>query len=213
MSRRAVFLDKDGTLIENVPYNVDRTRIRLAPKAIDALLLLSGLGYELIVVSNQPGVALGLFPAGALNAVEEHLNDLFLAHGFKLADCYWCPHHPDGVVRDYALTCTCRKPMPGLLHVAAREHDIDLARSWLIGDILNDVEAGNRAGCRTILLDVGNETEWVRGPHRTPEYVASDLLDAATYIMNDMSSRRRPGSNPAWTRASAGVTKPGRAGP
>jgi histidinol-phosphate phosphatase family protein len=191
MSRRAVFLDKDGTLIENVPYNVDRTRIRLAPKAIDALLLLSGLGYELIVVSNQPGVALGLFPAGALTAVEEHLDDLFLAHGFRLTDCYWCPHHPEGIVRDYALTCACRKPMPGMLHVAAREHDIDLSRSWLIGDILNDVEAGNRAGCRTILLDVGNETEWVRGALRTPEYTARDLLDAATYIMRSDGGLRR----------------------
>ena len=210
MTRKAVFLDKDGTLIENVPYNVDRTRIRLAPQAIDALLLLSGLGYELIVVSNQPGVALGLFPAGALNAVEEHLNDLFLAHGFKLADCYWCPHHPDGVVRDYALTCTCRKPMPGLLQAAAREHDIDLAASWLIGDILNDVEAGNRAGCRTILLDVGNETQWLRGPHRTPEHTASDLLDAATYIMETLSPRRRPGSTFNWAPASAGATKRGK---
>ena len=183
MSRRAVFLDKDGTLIENVPYNVDRTRIRLAPKAIDALLLLSGLGYELIVVSNQPGVALGLFPPGALTAVEEHLNDLFLAHGFKLAACYWCPHHPDGIVRDYALTCTCRKPMPGLLHVAAREHDIDLARSWLVGDILNDVEAGRRAGCRTILLDNGNETEWLTGPWRQPHYTAHDLAEAARIVL------------------------------
>jgi D-glycero-D-manno-heptose 1,7-bisphosphate phosphatase len=185
MRRKAVFLDKDGTLIENVPHNVDRTRIRLAPNAIDALLLLSGLGYELIVVSNQPGVALGLFPPGALFAVEEHLNDLFLAHGFRLTDCYWCPHHPQGTVADYALTCTCRKPLPGLLHVAAREHDLDLSRSWLVGDILNDVEAGNRAGCRTILLDVGNETEWVRGPQRTPEYTALDLLQAATYIMRN----------------------------
>jgi histidinol-phosphate phosphatase family protein len=189
--RPAVFLDKDGTLIENVPYNVDRSRIRLAPRAIDALLLLSGLGYELILVSNQPGVALGLFPHGALAAVEEHLNDLFLAHGFKLTGCYWCPHHPEGLVRDYALTCTCRKPMPGLLQVAAREHDIDLAGSWIVGDILNDVEAGHRAGCRAILLDVGNETEWLRGPLRTPDYVAEDLLDAATHIMRNDAPRRR----------------------
>jgi D-glycero-D-manno-heptose 1,7-bisphosphate phosphatase len=185
--KRAIFLDKDGTLIENVPYNVDRMRIQLAPGAVDALLLLSGLGYELIVVSNQPGVALGRFPPGALTAVEEHLDDLFLAHGFRLADCYWCPHHPDGVVADYALTCTCRKPMPGLLHAAAREHGIDLERSWLIGDILNDVEAGRRAGCRTVLLDVGNETEWLRSPLRTPDYVATGLLEAAAYILESES--------------------------
>ncbi|HET9580925.1 MAG TPA: HAD family hydrolase [Usitatibacter sp.] len=189
--KRAVFLDKDGTLIENVPYNVDRTRIRLRPGAVDALLLLSGLGYELIVVSNQPGVALGCFPMGALKAVEEHLDDLFLAHGFRLAACYWCPHHPDGKVADYAFDCTCRKPMPGLLQAAAAEHGIDLSRSWIIGDILDDVEAGHRAGCRAILLDVGSETEWKKGAHRTPDYVARDLLEAAAAIMRCESGRQR----------------------
>lgn len=182
--KRAVFLDKDGTLIENVPYNVDRTRIRLRPGAVDALLLLVGLGYELIVVSNQPGVAMGLFPHGALKAVEEHLNDLFLTHGFRLADCYWCPHHPEGVVADYRLTCACRKPLPGLLLAAAAEHGIDLGESWLIGDILDDVEAGKRAGCRTVLLDVGSETEWQRGEMREPDAIATDLLAAAEAIMH-----------------------------
>jgi D-glycero-D-manno-heptose 1,7-bisphosphate phosphatase len=181
--KRAVFLDKDGTLIENVPYNVDRTRIQLRPGAVDALLLLVGLGYELIVVSNQPGVALGRFPYGALTAVEEHLNDLFLTHGFRLADCYWCPHHPEGTVADYALTCSCRKPMPGLLHAAAAEHGIDLSESWLIGDILDDVEAGRRAGCRTVLVDVGSETEWKPSPLRKPDVIAKDLLEAAEAIM------------------------------
>jgi D-glycero-D-manno-heptose 1,7-bisphosphate phosphatase len=185
----AVFLDKDGTLVENVPYNVDRTRIQLTLGAVDALLLLTGLGYELFVVSNQPGVALGLFPAGALAAVEEHLNDLFLARGFRLTDCYWCPHHPEGVVADYALTCTCRKPLPGLLQAAAHEHDLDLERSWLIGDILDDVEAGRRAGCRTVLLDVGNETVWRWSPLRTPDYVALDLLEAAGFIRQSDSAR------------------------
>jgi D-glycero-D-manno-heptose 1,7-bisphosphate phosphatase len=181
--KRAVFLDKDGTLIENVPYNVDRTRIQLRPGAVDALLLLVGLGYELIVVSNQPGVALGRFPYGALTAVEEHLNDLFLTHGFRLADCYWCPHHPEGTVADYALTCSCRKPMPGLLHAAAAEHGIDLSESLLIGDILDDVEAGRRAGCRTVLVDVGSETEWKPSPLRKPDVIAKDLLEAAEAIM------------------------------
>ncbi len=185
----AVFLDKDGTLIENVPYNVDRTRIQLRPGAVDALLLLAGHGYELIVVSNQPGVALGRFPPGALHAVEAHLNDLFATHGFRLTACYWCPHHPEGSVAEYALECSCRKPMPGLLHLAAAEHEIDLGQSWLIGDILDDVEAGRRAGCRTILLDVGSETEWKPSPLRKPDFIARDLLEAATHIL---SAAREP---------------------
>jgi D-glycero-D-manno-heptose 1,7-bisphosphate phosphatase len=189
--KRAVFLDKDGTLIENVPYNVDRRHIRLAPDAVDALLLLTGMGFELVLVSNQPGVALGRFPRGALDAVEEHLNDLFLAHGFRLAACYWCPHHPEGTVPDYALTCTCRKPMPGLLQAAGAELGIDLAASWMVGDILNDIEAGRRAGCRTVLVDVGNETEWKRGRLRTPHFIAPGLLQAAQCILQEEGGHAR----------------------
>jgi histidinol-phosphate phosphatase family protein len=188
--KRAVFLDKDGTLIENVPYNVERERIALRPGAVDALLRLAGLGYELIVVSNQPGVALGRFPAAALHAVERHLNGLFLAGGLKLTECCWCPHHPEGRVEEYARDCSCRKPLPGMLHAAAARHAIDLARSWLIGDILDDVEAGHRAGCRAVLLDVGSETEWLMTPLREPDVIAHDLLEAAAAIVSAGSAAR-----------------------
>ena len=156
------------------------TRRRLS---ITALLLLSGLGYELIVVSNQAGVAFGHFPLGALRAVEEHLDDLLMTHGFTLTDCYWCPHHPQATVEDYRMACACRKPQPGLLQAAAAEHGISLEESWIIGDILDDVEAGKRAGCRAVLLDVGNETEWARSALRTPDIVAANLLEAAEGIM------------------------------
>jgi len=187
---RAVFLDKDGTLIENVPYNVDRTRIRLRPGAVDALLLLSGLGYRIIVASNQPGVALGRFPPGALKAVEEHLDDLFLAYGFRLSACYWCPHHPEGTVADYSFPCACRKPMPGLLEVAAAEHNLDLASSWLIGETLDDIEAGKRAGCRTVFLGASGAVERNADPLRSPDLVAPSLLDAAAAIMRETSAER-----------------------
>jgi len=100
------------------------------------------------------------------------------------AGFYYCPHHPDGAVADLRTTCACRKPAPGLLWQAARAEGIDLARSWFIGDILNDVEAGNRAGCRTILLNNGHETEWVASPLRVPWAVAPDL-DAAARIICD----------------------------
>jgi D-glycero-D-manno-heptose 1,7-bisphosphate phosphatase len=148
--KRAVFLDKDGLLIENVPAPGDRGGIRLGASAVDGLLLLAGLEYEIIVASNQPGVAHGRFPPGALKAVEEHLADLFMACGLRLADCYWCPHDAAGAIGEYALQCACRKPQPGLLRAAALEHDLDLASSWAIGGE-DDVEAGRRAGCRTLL--------------------------------------------------------------
>lgn len=187
---RAIFLDKDGTLIENVPHNVDRTRIRLQPGAVDALLLLSGLGYRIIVASNQPGVARGLFPAGALRAVEEHLDDLFLAYGFTLTDCYWCPHDPKGIVEDYAFECDCRKPRPGMLRAAAAAHDLDLARSWLIGDNLDDIEAGKRAGCRTVLLDAARASPGNATPQRTPDIVVPNLLEAAAAIQRATADER-----------------------
>ncbi len=186
---RAVFLDKDGTLIEDVPYNVDPARVRLAPGAVEALRLLRGTDFRLIVVSNQSGVAHGLFPEAALAGVEARLRELLAAGGVALDGFYYCPHHPDGSVAAYATVCDCRKPLPGMLRRAAREHGIDLARSWLVGDILNDVEAGRRAGCRTVLLDNGHETEWVMSELRRPDCVAVDLLGAAWAILTAEGAR------------------------
>ena len=168
MSDRAIFLDKDGTLIEDVPYNVDPSRIRLTPGAAEALPALHAAGYELLVISNQSGVARGYFPEEALVPVEARLRDLLAQVGVPLRGFYYCPHHPKGVVSNYAGVCACRKPAPGLLLRAAEEHHLNLKQSWFVGDILDDVEAGRRAGCRTILLNNGNETEWRSGDERQP---------------------------------------------
>jgi D,D-heptose 1,7-bisphosphate phosphatase len=184
MIMRAVFLDKDGTLIEDVPYNVDPQQIKLTSGAIEGLLLLQQAGYKLIVITNQSGVARGYFPESALLAVEERLCQLLAAEGIYLADFYYCPHHPDGVVPEFALACDCRKPAPGLLLRAAGEHNIDLHSSWFVGDILNDVEAGLCAGCKTILIDNGNETEWELSAQRTPDFIVTDLMEAAQVILS-----------------------------
>ena len=119
--RRAVFLDKDGTLVEDVPYNVDPRLVRLSPGAAPAARRLREAGYALIVVSNQSGVARGYFKRSALRAVEERLRSLLADAGVPLTGFYDCPHHPEGVVPQYAVTCKCRKPRPGLLLRAARE--------------------------------------------------------------------------------------------
>lgn len=181
----AVFLDKDGTLLDDVPYNIDPQAMRFAPGAREALTLLAGHPFQLIVVSNQSGVALGKFERAALIEVEAQLRRMFAECGATLAGAYWCPHHPRGSVAPYATLCDCRKPAPGMLLRAAREHRLDLARSWFIGDILDDVEAGNRAGCRTILLDNGHETEWLEGPRRVPTARAVDLYEAARIVVRD----------------------------
>ncbi|MDQ6211983.1 D-glycero-alpha-D-manno-heptose-1,7-bisphosphate 7-phosphatase [Achromobacter insolitus] len=183
--RPAVFLDKDGTVLEDAPYNVDPGRMALAPHAFAGLSRLGTAGLALVVISNQSGVAKGLFTASALTAVQTKLASMFSVAGAHLDGFYWCPHHPEGVVAGYAVDCDCRKPRPGLLFRAARELDIDLEASWFIGDILDDVEAGNRAGCRSILLDVGHETEWREGPARTPHARAPDLDAAARIVLAD----------------------------
>lgn len=172
---RAVFLDKDGTLVDDVPYNVDPERISLAPGAATALPRLQRSGFRLVVVSNQSGVAREIFSESALEAVRIKLAELIKAAGARLDGFYCCVHGPgDG--------CGCRKPEPGLLHQAARELSLNLDACWLVGDILDDIEAGRRAGCRTVLIDNGNETEWRSSPGRQPHFIACDLDEASQYI-------------------------------
>jgi histidinol-phosphate phosphatase family protein len=171
----AVFIDKDGTLIDNVPYNIDPQKIVLARGAGPALKMLQDLGFALIVVTNQPGVARGLIAEAALLGVKARLDALLLPHGVRLSGFRYCPH-------SHETRCTCRKPMPGMLTDAAREHDIALRDSWMIGDILDDVEAGKRAGCRSVLIDNGNETEWVMSAWRVPDVRVSDVHAAAMRI-------------------------------
>lgn len=187
--RAAVFLDKDGTVLADVPYNVAPERMAFAPMALAGLSRLAQTDLSLVVISNQPGVARGFLAADALNAVGVKLAAMFHAAGAHLDGFYWCPHHPEGVVQPYAMACDCRKPKPGLLLRAAQELGLDLAESWFIGDILDDVEAGNRAGCRSILLDVGNETEWRTGPDREPYCRAPDLDAAARIVAEDATMR------------------------
>jgi D-glycero-D-manno-heptose 1,7-bisphosphate phosphatase len=135
-----------------------------------------------IVVSNQSGVARGFFAEMALGPVAVRLRALLQTCGVPLGGFYYCPHHPEGSIPPYATSCDCRKPAPGLLTRAAREHCIDLQQSWMIGDILDDIEAGRRAGCRTLLIDNGGETEWLWSPLRTPHSWAPDLAHAAQII-------------------------------
>jgi D-glycero-D-manno-heptose 1,7-bisphosphate phosphatase len=179
---RAIFLDKDGTLVENVPYNVNPALLELTWQAGQALQLLAQMGYALFVVSNQSGIAKGLFTETALDLLHHRLAEQLAQYGVALNGFYYCPHSPDGAVARYAVPCTCRKPMPGMLVRAAYEHDIDLGASWMIGDILNDVEAGRRAGCQTVLIDNGNETEWKLSAQRTPHLSAPNLYVAANMI-------------------------------
>jgi histidinol-phosphate phosphatase family protein len=194
---RAVFLDKDGTLVHDVPYNVDPDCIDLIAGVGESLRSLQDAGFLLFVVSNQPGVALGRFPVSALGAVEARLDELLAPFGVMITAYCWCPHPPAGMRG--AVACTCRKPRPGLLLDAAATHGIALERSWMVGDILDDIEAGNRAGCRTVLVDRGNETRWRAGRLRTPNAIVYQFADAADMILDGARdvAKDRPRAAPA----------------
>ena len=180
---KAVFLDKDGTLINDVPYNVDTNLITLTDNSIEGLKTLREEGYKLIILSNQSGLALGKFDYNQLLLAQQKIVDLLSIRGIDISGFYYCPHHPRGVVEMYSKKCQCRKPAAGMFTHAAKDHDIDLSQSWMIGDILHDIEAGNSAGCRTVLINNGNETEWVVNERRVPDFIASDINNAAQYIL------------------------------
>ena len=179
----AVFFDKDGTLVDDVPYNIDPDRIRLAPGAGTAVRALVSAGYRLVVVSNQSGVARGRFEEAALGPVEARIRSLLRAENATLDAFAYCPHLPDGSVVRYAVACECRKPAPGLLLRVASRLGIDLRRSWMVGDILDDIEAGHAAGCRAVLVGGDHESEWRLSPSRIPDHTAADLAGAADVIL------------------------------
>jgi D,D-heptose 1,7-bisphosphate phosphatase len=183
MSAKAVFLDKDGTLVEDIPYNIDPEKIQLVEGALESLRLLQEHGYQLIVITNQSGIARGFFEEHELHGVRQRIRELLSPAGITLTDFYYCPHHPEGKVSKYAVDCFCRKPQPGMLYRAALEHDIRLADSWLVGDILHDIEAGNRAGCKTVLINNSHETEWNMNTIRRPKFTVRDLEQAAHAIL------------------------------
>ena len=186
--RPAIFIDKDGTLVEDLPLNADPARIRLMPQAGEALAQLRSMGFALFLASNQAGIAQGRLSESQLWQGFVHIQRLLQACGVHIDDFYYCPHWPDGTLPRYAIHCHCRKPLPGLLLRAAREHGLRLGDSWMIGDILDDIEAGRRAGCRSLLLDQGGETEWRTGPWRMPDAIAEDWQQAAQLIAASTSA-------------------------
>ena len=171
-ARRAVFLDRDGTIVRDVDYLTEAGQLQILPGVPEALRLLREAGFLLLVVTNQSAVARGWLSEETLAAIHAELNDRLAPEGARIDAFYHCPHLPGGTVPAYARECACRKPEPGLIERAAREWQVDLARSYVVGDSERDTEAGRRAGCATLLIGTGRGT-------------VSDLHEAARCIVRE----------------------------
>ena len=181
MSAPALFVDRDGTLVHPRHYPVRPDELRLYAGIAPRLRRLQALGMRLVIITNQSGIARGYLTESDLARMHAWLTVELAALGVRVDCIYHCPHHPEGAVAALAVACDCRKPAPGMLHRAAADLDLDLVRSWFLVDLMYDVEAGNRAGCRTGLVDLGTESPSA-DPGRTPSFVARDTRHALQIV-------------------------------
>jgi len=194
MARPAVFLDRDGTIIREADYLRSTSEMRLLPRAAEAIRRLNEAGFAVVVATNQSGIARNLLSEADLEGIHDALRRRLAKRGAKLDAIYYCPHHPEGAIPRYRRRCACRKPAPGMLLRAASELDLDLSRSFAVGDGERDVTAGCRAGCHTVLVRTGYgvETEKAAGGEIGADHVADNLLDAVVWILKQRQARRRP---------------------
>ena len=181
MTSKAVFLDRDGTVNEEVNYLSDIEQVNILPRTAKAIKLLNEQGFLIIIITNQSGVARGYFSIQKLEDLHNHMKNELLREGAKIDDIYYCPHLPnDG--------CNCRKPRTGLMERAKDAFEIDFTSSYMVGDKLIDLETGKRAGCGTVLVLTGygadeakNRAQW----GFAPDHIAQDLYDAAIWIIEE----------------------------
>lgn len=180
---KAVFLDRDGTIVEDVGYMASPEQIKFIPGAIEAIKMLNEAGYKVVVISNQAGVARGLVTEDMLQTIDKTLHKWILNGGAHLDGMYYCPHHPEHGVYPYKQACLCRKPHPGLIKRAHRDLNIDLSQSYMIGDKASDVEAGKRAGAKTIFVTTGRGEEEKEKLNSKPDHIAESLAQAVKWLL------------------------------
>ena len=183
--KKAIFLDRDGTLNVDVGYLHQLKDLELYPWTVDALRLLKRAGYELVIVTNQSGMARGMIDAGFVEQCHDEMQRRLQAGGVQLDALYYCPHHPDGCVEGLNVDCRCRKPSPGMIEDAVRDLGIDPRASWVIGDKWLDVDLGVGVGARSILVRTGwgAEQEGKRPAGQPVEAVCDNLMHAVSVIL------------------------------
>ena len=180
-------MDRDGTLIEESGYLNELSRLIFYPFTVDAVRQLNLGGFVVIVITNQAGIARGIVPEAFLETAHRHIDARMAAGGAHVDAFYHCPHHPDGIVPALRMKCDCRKPQPGLLLRAAADLDLDLTRSFMIGDRFHDLAAGRAAGTRTVLVRTGYGAveERTEQPAMRPDAIADNLAGAAAWILKE----------------------------
>ena len=192
MANKAIFLDRDETLIEDPGYINHPDQVKLLDGVAEALVELKALGYMLIVVSNQSAIARGIVTEEVLGDIHNRLKQLLAEKGAFLDRIYYCPYHPDGAIAKYRKESDWRKPAPGMLLAAADQMDIDLDQSWLIGNSHRDIEAGLRAGCKTILITGSSPYKRPEPGGPKPDYKSVNIKEAVNVIKKYHRSSRQP---------------------
>ena len=182
---KAVFLDRDGTLLEEAGYLDRLERLNFFPYSIDAVRLLNRGGFAVVIVTNQAGIARGIFKEAFVADAHRHIAERLAAGGARVDAFYYCPHHPEASVEAYRQTCDCRKPQPGMFTRAAAELGIALEESFVVGDRWHDLEAGERVGARGVLVRTGygRTEEASPRPHVTPAAIADNVIQAVSWIL------------------------------
>jgi D-glycero-D-manno-heptose 1,7-bisphosphate phosphatase len=184
--RPAVFLDRDGTMVHEIGYLHRIEDVRWFPFTVDAIRLLNRAGFLVCVTTNQSGVALGMYEEETVRALHAHLDARLRAGGARVDGWYYCPHHPRGTVAAFSQTCDCRKPASGLVRRAAAALDIDVTRSFVIGDKQADLELAANVGARGVLVQTGHGADAVRahaGHVPGAAHVATDLMEATSWLL------------------------------
>ncbi len=182
---KACFLDRDGVLIEEKNYLYSISDIYIFPETYEALKLLKNKGFKIIVVTNQAGVAKGYYDENAIGLVHKEMDRLFAIESVAVDAYYYCPHHPKAKIKEYALKCDCRKPAPGMILQAVKDFDIDLTKSFLVGDKISDIEAASNAGCIGIMVKTGHGKEQIDKAQREGFIIKENILDAVKYFLQE----------------------------
>lgn len=182
MANVAVFLDRDDTIIEDPGYINDPAQIKLLGGVVESLRRLQKMGFKLVVVTNQSGVARGIVSEEVLEKIHERLQNLLIRRRIHLDGIYYCPYHPEGVIAKYCRESEFRKPGSGMLTQAAEDLDIDLEQSWMIGNSYSDITAGAGAGCRTILISSSAKLPRRSRSDARPDKTAANIKEATNII-------------------------------